>query len=273
MNGEHALKAQFARMGARLKITERPEFWSGTRTPDVGNRAVLDVRHDEDGEFFAIERIGEPSLEILNVQPRDRHLLLLTRDGETSKHKFLCGHDERHWFVAAIPESSRGVGTVEAAKEALKPQAVAAAQARKQVPTRKRNRRKNAAFLRQGEWFFLPDPGFRVPEELVLRNEPIRRGRGKPHLAEFCYRQGGQTVYVCNDYPDGVSEREYQTIRDTHPRAWSWSWRQMRRDPQVYVRGRMRHADHKTLIFRDWHRVLMNTETQAKAMAHLAFLD
>jgi hypothetical protein len=30
-----------------------------------------------------------------------RHLLLMARSW--TKDKFLCGHDERHWFVCAVP--------------------------------------------------------------------------------------------------------------------------------------------------------------------------
>jgi hypothetical protein len=47
----------------------------------------------------------------------------------------------------------------------------------------------------------------------------------------------------------------------------------MRRNASVYVRGHIRHADHKTIILHGWHRVLMNTENQAKAMRNVAFLD
>ena len=47
----------------------------------------------------------------------------------------------------------------------------------------------------------------------------------------------------------------------------------MRRNMGVYVRGRVRHADHRTIVLNDWHSVLMNTEVQAKAMRNLAFLD
>lgn len=50
-------------------------------------------------------------------------------------------------------------------------------------------------------------------------------------------------------------------------------WRAMRRDMDVYVRGTLRHADHKTIRLAGWHRVLMNTETQAAAMQNVAFLD
>ena len=47
----------------------------------------------------------------------------------------------------------------------------------------------------------------------------------------------------------------------------------MRRNPGVYVRGSVRHADHKTIVLRGWHQVLMNTEGQALAMRNVAFLD
>ena len=47
----------------------------------------------------------------------------------------------------------------------------------------------------------------------------------------------------------------------------------MRRNPGVYVRGKVRHADHKTIALHGWHRVLMNTEDQASAMRNVAFLD
>ena len=102
-----------------------------------------------------------------------------------TRSKYLCGHDERHWFVAGIPESAP-VGTVRQAKEALQPREVQNAVARRHVSGKARNRRKNAAFVRQGEWFFLPVADMTVDESLVLTNEPLRRGNGgKPHWAEF----------------------------------------------------------------------------------------
>jgi len=197
---------------------------------------------------------------------------LLVREGN-DKSKFLCGHDERHWFVAGIPEAAP-VGTVRQAKEALKPAEVQSAQARERVGGKARNRRKNAAYIRQGEWFFLPVPDMVVPEELVLKNEPLRRGNGgKPHWAEFCYRTGGETVHVCSRHPNGVTEAQYGAILTRNPQAKGWNWRTMRRNPGVYVRGRIRHPDHKTITLHGWHRVAMNTESQARAMRNVAFLD
>src|ERR1700722_12604749 len=219
------LDTKFARIGARLKVAERPTRRS--RTPGVFS---LDVQADRKGEFFEIVRQpgAEAEIAVLDGQPADRHLLLLVREGK-DKSKFLCGHDERHWFVAGIPEKAP-VGTVRQAKEALKPAEVQAAQARRGLRAEARNPRKNIASRRQGEWFFLPVHGFVVDEKLVLPNEPLRRGNGgKPHWAEFCYRTGGETVYVCSRHSNGVTEAEYKVILAGSPTANGWGMRTMRR--------------------------------------------
>jgi hypothetical protein len=263
------LDLKFARIGARLKVAHRP-----SRRSRMSGVISLDVQADRKGEFFEIVR--QPGVEaevaVLDVQPADRHLLLMVREGG-EKHKFLCGHDERHWFVAAVPESAP-VGTVRQAKEALKPAEVRAAQASEGLRAEARNRRKNAAYRRQGEWFFLPDPGLAVDESLVLRNEPLRRGNGgKPHWTEFCYRTGGEIVHVCSRRPNGVTPAQHEKILAGNPKARGWNWQVMRRNPGVYVRGSVRHADHRTIVLHGWHRVLMNTEGQSRAMRNVAFLD
>ena len=237
------LDTKFARMGARLKIADR--LPGRNRTAGV---ISLDVQTDRKGEFFEITQ--QPGVEVevavLDVQPSDRHLLLLVREGK-EKSKFLCGHDERHWFVAGIPEKAP-VGNVRQAKEALKPVEVQTVQARKGLRAKARNRRKNAAYIRQGEWFFIPDGDLAVDEKLVLPNEPLRRGNGgKPHWAEFCYRTGGESVYVCSRHPNGVTEAQYKVILAGNSKAKGWGWRTMRRNPGVYVKGRSRRRTSKKL--------------------------
>jgi hypothetical protein len=270
MNSDN-LETKFARIGARLKLTDRSA--SRPLRSNAGS-ITLDVRNDRHGEFFEFIRgpADESSVEVLDTQPSERHLLLLIRR-EGEKSKFLCGHDERHWFVAAIPESAP-VGTVRAAKEALKPVEVQATEARLGLGSKARNRRKNAAYRRQGEWFFIPVPDLEIEAKLVLHDEPISRGQGsKPHRCEFCYRTGGELVYVCRRQPDGASADEYRRILDANPSAQAWGWRAMRKGASVYVRGRVRHADHKTINLLCWHRVLLNTEREAKARRNVAFLD
>ena len=174
---------------------------------------------------------------------------------------------------AGIPESAP-VGTVRQAKEALQPKEVQSAVARKRVSGKARNRRKNSAFIRQGEWFFLPAASMVVDEALVLQNEPLSRGNGgKPHWEEFCFRTGGETVHVCNRHPNGVTENQYRKILSSYGGAKNWGWRAMRRNPGVYVRGRIRHPDHATITLHGWHQVEMNTENESRAMRNVAFLD
>ena len=141
------------------------------------------------------------------------------------------------------------------------------------MSSRKRYARKNRAFRRQGEWFFVPEPSFVVDENLILRNEPLRRGAGKPHLVEEIFRTGGETVRVCDRYPNGVAPDAYRAICQNNPNAVRWNWRVMQRDAGVYARGTVRHSDHATITLPFWHRVIMNTETQSRTMARVAFLD
>src|SRR4029079_4747529 len=90
------------------------------------------------------------------------------------------------------------------AMEALKPADVRRLQDRLAVKPRKRNRRRNEAFIRQGEWFFVPVGNwFQQKKALIPTNEPLRRGRGKPHFVDKLVRDGGETVYVSTQYPNG----------------------------------------------------------------------
>jgi hypothetical protein len=267
------LTTKFARIGARLKVLD-PEA-ERIRLGRMGftqTRLNLNVRSDKLGEYFEV--LHQPRLEtlVLDVQPADQHLLLLVRS-QQEKSKFLCGHDERHLFVAAIPEAAP-VGNVRQAKEALKPEAVLRAQSRQRLRAEARNLRKNAAYRRQGEWFFMPAPNLIADESRVLRNEPLVRSTGgKPHWVDYCYRHGGETVWVCRRYPHGIPEKDYRRLLLENSNAKSWPWRVMTRGAQVFVRGRVRHADHATITLHGWHEVLMNTESQAKAMQHVTFLD
>ena len=275
------LNRYFSQMGARVKVLEfepPSRRWSTSRSFEESPRIVLDIRRDKQGEYFEIRTApgGEQELVVLNVQRRKKHLLLLSRQfGEQgqflAKQKFLCGHDERHWFVAAIPESEP-VSTVEAAKIALKPAEIRTREEAIGISRKESFRRKNAAFVRQGEWFFVPAGDVKADRLLILRNEPLSRGNGgKPHWAEECYRSGGATVYVSGTYPTGLTALEYNRLPE-HERERG-NFRVMQRDASVYVRGEIWHPDHKTVVLYSWHRVLMNTENRSSAMRFLAFLD
>jgi hypothetical protein len=254
---------KFAKMGARAVVVTDPR-----------DSVSLNVLHDDRGEYFELRHGRLIDLSVLDVRSNDRHLLLMTRDErakKASKSKFLCGHDERHWFVAAVPEYANA-RDVQTAKDALKPSVVWDAMRRSGVRLADRDKRRTRAFVRQGEWFFIPVAKLKADEKLVLSNEPIRRGAGKPHMCEQLYRTGGEQVFVSRAYPNGLTSSEYRALPEAVRRQQPWT--PMFRNARVYVRGRIRHPDHETVwLGGGWHEVVMNTETQAVAMRNVAFLD
>src|SRR5438067_1880270 len=166
----NVLERAFARMGARVEfaqVNRRSRFSVRIASEDL----ALDVRRDQHGEYFQVSRAPASTTElvVLDVQPIDRHLLLLSRSG-AEKHRFLLGHDERHWFVAGIPETAP-VSRVRDAKQALKPDAVIACEYG--LRAKELNRRANSARIRQGEWFFVPAPNVSFARTLVLPKEPL----------------------------------------------------------------------------------------------------
>ena len=276
----NTLEKKFEKMGARVKVhgPGRPNpFLRRQRQSDFSDTFRVNILKVKEGSYFDILNGGNVEVLVLDVVPKDRHLVLMARTpGERNglpdnKSKFLCGHDERDWFVAAVPEKAP-VSSVATAKQALKPEAVVAAEERVGVKPAKRQKRKNAARKRQGEWFFIPAPNAKIDEKLILKNEPLQRGRGKPPLAEELIRTGGELVYVgIGTGQNGMSEASYKALSsDDRKRR---VLRAMTRNPKVYVRGSIRHSDHKTIHLDCWHLVEMNTESQSRAMANVAFLD
>ena len=45
----------------------------------------------------------------------------------------------------------------------------------------------------------------------------------------------------------------------------------MKRNPEVYARGAVRHPDHAVIVLPVWHRVYMNTENQTRTMERNGF--
>ena len=268
------LERQFERIGAALEV----QLMEGVRgAADF----TLDVREGRDETF--VLNVARPALEqerlrlhVVDLQPALRHLLLHAdvREGSLAgKQKLLCGHDERHWFVAGA--RSANVVNVRQAMESLKPEGVIASQQLRGVRAKDWNRRHNEGFIRQGEWFFVPRPDITdkaVKSFVVLRNEPLRRGFGKPHWVDYLVRFGGETVYVNWKHPNGLTQTQYEIHLKQHPEDRRLHWRIMRRNPDVLVKGCIRHSDHATITLPYWHQVLMNTESAARN-PFVAFLD
>ena len=266
------LNRSFDRLGFPVEVNSDQEQVRGIG----GAPYVVTVTRDKKGkEKFIIDMEKGIEATVLNVAANYQALLLMVRDDglggkDLNPVKMLLGHDERQLFVAAVPDNST---SVEGAMEALKPEAVVAAEKRSGVKRKRRHRRRNKGRIRQGDFFFIPVPDLDVPEEFILKKEPINRGRGAAHTVEFLYRTGGEDVYICGRYPNGVAPRTYQRFIDSNPKARFWGWQFMKRNPEVYAKGRVTHHEHATIILEVWHRVFPNTEASFGSFQQMAFID
>ncbi len=252
------LKRHFDAMGARVifRLPDKGTRWQSAPSPDY---FTIDIQADKGGEYFDITQ-GEdaPEFELLQAQPKAQHLLLYTKDGR----RFLCGHDERHWFVSAI----RGkVSTVRAAKQSLLPEAIWK-QVKHLRPGEVDNRH-NTVFKRQGEWFFVPT-NREVPKSLIHKNELLLRNIGsKPHICQEIYREGGELVYIVGNKE--MDEKEYAKRKKNDPYFDKGKLRTRARNPNVYARGYVKHEDHATIKLECWHRVFINAEFTTSAVSFL----
>jgi hypothetical protein len=188
------------------------------------DRFEIDVKAEGRQELFDLRlpRDGSITAKVLDLNRKRRHLLLdVTHRASDRYQRYLCGHDEFHWFAAALPQRPDAT-TVFAAMESLKPQVVLSEQDEKRVKRSRRKHRRTKAYVRQGEWFFLPRPMLRVDMALVQHNGVLVRGTGKPHRVECLYRPQGGAV--------------------------------------TYVRGKVSHPDHTTIDLEVWHEVQQNAE-------------
>ena len=154
MNTEN-LQKTFRKMKADVKIVE-----PGARMRRITEGYSIDVQRG----VFLITVPDKDNLnvdiQVLDVDSKDRHVLLNINTKEkvrgrsgnvrevTQKAKWLCGHDERDWFVGAIPGGAKNIWE---AKQALKPKEVVEVEAN--LPKKAKHKRRNKARIRQGEWF------------------------------------------------------------------------------------------------------------------------
>lgn len=243
MNVE-SVSRHFANIGARLRV-RRVRQLQNSQSFD------LDIARDKNGEHFRLSIAGNaPDMNVLQANRAGRHLLLHAT-GPDGGERFLCGHDERHWFVAAVSER---VSTVTDAKRALLPVALRDAGLTPDTLAR----RHTDAFLRQGEWFFVPTDRD-LSKCPILHQEPLVRGRGgKPHLVSELVRFGGTPVVLHRGRE--YTPEQWETFHATNPGAFG---QRLMKDPEVYARGFVRHADHATLSLKGWHRVYPNSEARS----------
>lgn len=242
----------------------------------VNDNYSVDVKK---GKFVFDLGESNAKVTIQDADADDRHILINVQRVVTNERpgrkggitistsilndKWLCGHDERDWFVAAATGTS-----IAEAKQNLKPEEVRVVEMK--VSKKKRNKRKNEAFLRQGEWFFVPATAKEVPATPVIhKDEPMSRpGGGKPHIVEEVFRTGGKAVWA-DSQSRVISDKEYAELSSIQKSRYS----QRQANANVYCRGYVKHPDHTTIILVGWHKILMNTENRNRSGATMVFLD
>jgi hypothetical protein len=279
----HHLVSHFASAGLDLRLAAAP---FATRSADVFQLDIRRLRpHDVRSEHFLAWTGPRNLASVQGVDRRERQLVLVVREGEVefeeaipraivrlasgiagsiewkqsiaahagpgisasmvvartggasvvrstrgSTRHMLVGRDERQLFMCALP---RACTTVRQAHDALRTPAA-----------RSRSRSALERPVRQGEWFFvLPradeleelERAIQKHQVAILRKRSINSAiprAGKPHVAD-------ELVFAVN----GASAAP---IRGN-----------------VYVRGAIRHLDHKTIHIPDWRRVLRNLEVDS----------
>lgn len=198
----------------------------------------------------------------MDSHPKMKHLLLLVRNQDT--FKYLCGHDERHWFVSAVKGNS-----VMEALQGLKPQVVQSEEKKAGVRKARKHKHHTKAWIRQGEWFFIPAPDFNPDDAIIWQKEPINRSNSsKPHMCDELIRRKGQIVWVSRRYPNGISEEHYNDLLKSDNKIRG-TFQARTVDAEVYVRGKIRHPDHKTVDLKGWHKVIANSEVLSSTVRFL----
>jgi len=201
----------------------------------------IDIARSRGAEWFRVFP-GDPSndIEVDHADASNRQLVMTVLEGRRSfdirvgdevverftrgrPQHYLCGKDESHLFIAHLP---RRATNVQHAHMLLAP--IVPADYERQPR------------IRQGEWFFFqatPDDlaelarlevlGYGLRTNAGIAETARWRRPGRPHVASMIRVLKGP-----------VTDRARR----------------------VFVRGEVRHPDHRTLLLRDWHRVLPNGE-------------
>lgn len=185
----------------RARGGERFRLWRGAaenvvRVADADRRRNQLVLLVQEARREFTDRIGKWAMNASALAEEEERGRLVRR-GETRREwivsrwteptlrRFLCGLDERHYFVAQFA----GGTSVRDAHRQLKPEAV-----------RDAERSQPGGIVRQGEWFFLRVSSadrtmLRAVEKhrpWVVRFRTSLGGNGRPHIAEAVVVEGGR---------------------------------------------------------------------------------
>jgi len=168
-----------------------------------------------------------------------KNRVFFTRYTDEATRYFLMGVDERQLFIAQLKGAAT---TITEARKSLGASVQFA-----------EGRRRNSVD-RQGEWFFLEtSENFRdTLERAITKNKCAIRSR--VNIGEYFNRRGGNphNAYELVVLPSAIlAPADTKMVRESGNR--------------IFVRGSIRHKDHKTLHFSHWREVVANNEASDTA--------
>lgn len=110
------LEKKFEKIGAKVSVVfvsdRRPGRWRAWQQSVPVRVNIITKKGKEQFELAIGKNLADKladnlDLTVLEVLPKERHLVLLAKQTDrqgnvVSKDHFLCGHDERHFFVASV---------------------------------------------------------------------------------------------------------------------------------------------------------------------------
>jgi hypothetical protein len=187
---------------------------------------------------FVMPKVGDRQwgAKVTKVEHKgDNIVVTTTTKTPKSVRHYLCGVDERQLFICQLPKPCTSVDQAHAALK--RPELILH---EGKVPGRT---------IRQGEWFFLnlTDSEMTSLEDklkkkllVVHKDVPIEAG-GHPHKAEELIRITG----------------DEKSLRALNPKTGTGF---PVREAATYVRGKITHEEHATVVMRQWRKVIRNNE-------------
>jgi len=247
MYNKDGLVEKFKKAGLVLKFTGM-----GSNDDVFGMRVDRAIKGNARSEMFVMQCGHEDNtIQVMDLDAQYGQVVLMVKEDERkfftehkdwktkeivntwhttpmSVRKFLAGRDERQLFMCQVNAKAT---TVAQAHALLKNPTVVTAEG------------KLGRATRQGEWFFLPCSDEQIREiergikscTIAVHKKTRLPSPGKPHTAEEYISVPGRKL----SHGHAVQDRD-----------------------DIFIRGKVTHADHETVAFTQWRRVLRNMETR-----------
>jgi hypothetical protein len=115
-------------------------------------------------------------------------------------------------------------------------------------------------------WLFVPAPGLVVESRRIQRQSPVRCSESSAPVVSELYHTGGEAIYYSETKRRILTVQQYHALLRQHPKTVKEDWRISQRSMVAYGRGTVRHPEHHPITLHDWHRIVMNTESEVPAI-------